>query len=229
MIAAVPQGENTGIYAVGANVFELSAEVLYPGPDGIPVSLNIDKFVSPVSVSINLVEIRPNLETAAQLNGVRLQKDGEEILPIPLGGVYNSQNYNFTFYTDRFSAYTVMLFKYRTALNMTIGSTTGYVNGSIKILDAPPVIVNNRTMVPLRFIGEALGASFNWDEASRTVSFRLGLKDLKLVIGKLAPGLDSPPVIINDRTMVPVRYISEAFGAKVNWYSSINMVTVFKE
>jgi len=229
-IAQTPQGENTGIYSIGGEVFELTAGVAYAGPDGVPGNQKIEKFITPVSVTVNLAALRPNPEVSGQLCGVRLQKDDQgNIIPIPLGGVYNSQNYNFTFYTDRFSCYTVMLFKYKTALNMTIGSTAGYVNGNIKTLDAPPVIINNRTMVPLRFIGEALGASFKWDEATRTVTFRLGLKEVKLVVGKLAPGLDSPPVIVNDRTMVPVRYISEAFGAKVNWYPFNSMVTVFKE
>ena len=230
VVARVSQGENTGVFSLGADVFELTVEVAYENEDGVPIKKKIEKFVSPISVSINLAALRPTPEIAGQLSGVRLHTDDQKnIIPIPLGGAYNSQNYDFNFYTDRFSGYTVMLFKYRTAMNMTIASPVGYVNGEIKTLDTPPMIINDRAMVPLRFIGEALGARFFWDEAARAVTFRLGLKEVRLEVGRLAPGLDSPPVIINDRTMVPVRYIAEAFGAKVNWYAFNNMVTVFKD
>lgn len=57
-----------------------------------------------------------------------------------------------------------------TTIEMTIGSTTAYVNGSPRTLDVAPYLQDSRTQAPVRFVAEALGASVAWDEASRTVS-----------------------------------------------------------
>lgn len=92
----------------------------------------------------------------------------------------------------------------------------------------PPTIINSRTMVPLRFIGEALGADFQWDGTTRTVTFKLEGKEVKLVADQTGPGLDTPPTILEGRTMVPVRYISESLGAQVMWFPSTKVVSIVK-
>ncbi|HOJ16333.1 MAG TPA: copper amine oxidase N-terminal domain-containing protein, partial [Caldisericia bacterium] len=53
---------------------------------------------------------------------------------------------------------------------MTVGNSEVLVDGKKLLLDAPPVIKNGRTFVPLRFISEAFGAEVSWDEATRTVT-----------------------------------------------------------
>ena len=91
-------------------------------------------------------------------------------------------------------------------------------------LDQPPVIVNGRTLVPLRAIFEALGATVEWDGSTQTVTSTLKGTTLKLTIGSnvlykngTPITLDVPAQLINNRTMVPVRAVSEAFGANVKW------------
>ena len=84
-------------------------------------------------------------------------------------------------------------------------------------MDVAPVILGNRTMVPLRFIAEALGAEVSWDVETRTATVNLDDTTLYVTIGELAPGMDVPAEIINERTMVPLRYISESLGAVVDW------------
>jgi hypothetical protein len=54
-------------------------------------------------------------------------------------------------------------------IQLQIGSRQGYVNGNLTLLDIPPMVVRGRTLVPLRFISEALGAQVDWDPAARTV------------------------------------------------------------
>lgn len=85
-------------------------------------------------------------------------------------------------------------------------------------------IVEGRTLVPLRAIFEALGASVEWDGTTKTVTSVLGETEIKLTIGEKAlykngeaVELDVPAQIMNDRTMVPVRAISESFGVNVEW------------
>lgn len=102
------------------------------------------------------------------------------------------------------------------------------VFGANTPVDVPPLLQSGRTFVPLRFIGEALGSSFSWDGATQTVTFTMGDQMLTLVIGQTGAGLDAAPFIENGRTMVPVRYISEAFGASVNWDGTTRQVTVTK-
>ena len=87
-----------------------------------------------------------------------------------------------------------------------------------------PTIINNRTMVPLRSIFEAMGADVSWDNATRTAlgqrdgtSISIAIGSNLLYVNGRAVSLDSPACIINNRTMVPVRAIAEAFRADVDW------------
>ena len=90
--------------------------------------------------------------------------------------------------------------------------------------DSPPVIVNDRTLVPLRTIFEALGAEVSWEGETRTAT---AVKDWIHVIITIdsptayvngeANELDVPAQIIEGRTMVPIRFVSEALNAKVTW------------
>ncbi len=90
--------------------------------------------------------------------------------------------------------------------------------------DQPPVKENNRTLVPLRAIFEALGASVTWNEATQTVTAVKEDTTIRLTIGsnQLYKNndiviLDVPAQTKNDRTLVPVRAISESFGITVDW------------
>lgn len=107
------------------------------------------------------------------------------------------------------------------------------INGQPALSDVAPIIQNNRTMVPLRVISEGLGAEVFWDNASRTVritlpdgEIRLGIGQSKALIRNEEYKLDAPPVIIGNRTMVPLRFIGEALGADVYWDGSTRTVTV---
>jgi hypothetical protein len=95
-----------------------------------------------------------------------------------------------------------------------------------QIIDSPPVIQDGRTLIPIRLIAEALGAEIDWDNASEdrpmTIYLALNGETLSFPIGEVTPqlaalGMDVPAQIINDRTMVPLRFVSEFFGAVVNW------------
>lgn len=105
----------------------------------------------------------------------------------------------------------------RLKISLTIGSTTALVNNKTNRLDVSPVIVNNRTMVPLRFIGECLGASFRWIPESSSIKITYNGQEFDLLIGKPTAELDTPAIITGGRTLVPLRYISEKLGAKVTW------------
>ena len=95
---------------------------------------------------------------------------------------------------------------------------------SFHTYDQNPELINHRTLVPLRSIFEAMGATVTWDAENRTaIATRKGIT-VKIQIGSdvmdkngSSIPVDVPAQLINDRTMVPVRVIAEAFGADVEW------------
>ena len=100
--------------------------------------------------------------------------------------------------------------------------------------DQPAIILNSRTMVPLRGIFEAIKAKVTWDAETRTVTAVRRDTTVKLEIGKNIAFindnecvLDAVPVIQNGRTLVPLRFISEAFGFDVGWDAESKKATVY--
>lgn len=107
------------------------------------------------------------------------------------------------------------------------------VNGKSINFDQAPIIDNGRTLVPVRAIFEALGASVEWYSETGTVVSKRGNTTIKMTIGSSTMqkdskdiSLDVPAQIINDRTLVPVRAIAEAFGCNVDWNSNTQTVTI---
>ncbi|EFM38687.1 copper amine oxidase domain protein [[Eubacterium] yurii subsp. margaretiae ATCC 43715] len=110
------------------------------------------------------------------------------------------------------------------------------VNGKELATDTPAVIRNSRTMVPFRALFDSLGATnITWDEPSQkvtgsdgatTISLTIGSREIT-VNGNTVP-VDSPPVIINSRTMIPLSAVSTALGGKVDWNGVDYIATVTK-
>ncbi len=99
--------------------------------------------------------------------------------------------------------------------------------------DVPPQIINGRTLVPFRFIAEALNINVEWDGITRTVSAKDGGTHVLLQINNEAAQvngvpfiLDVPPVIINGRTLIPLRFFGEAYGCRVDWDAETRTVRI---
>jgi sugar lactone lactonase YvrE len=126
----------------------------------------------------------------------------------------------------------------RTTLVLQVGSPTMQAGGVSVALDSPPVIIQSRTLVPIRAVVEALGGTVAWDASTQTVTIGLQGTVLKLVIGKssaLVNGTPTPidlanakvvPQIIGSRTMLPLRFVAESLGADVQWEASTQTITV---
>lgn len=110
------------------------------------------------------------------------------------------------------------------------------INGEPLAFDVPPVMIQDRVLVPFRAIFEALGATVGWDEETQTAS---GEKDgirVELVIDSASAKINGEEVIldvaatkINDRTLVPIRFISESLKAKVDWVDETQTVVITYE
>lgn len=108
-------------------------------------------------------------------------------------------------------------------VSMTIGSNDFVINNNIvTVPDAAPYIANDRTYVPFRALGEALGAKVVWNNDARTVTYTLGDTEIVMTIGDTTytingaeKSMDVAPEITGDRTYVPVRFVAEGLGFKV--------------
>lgn len=103
-----------------------------------------------------------------------------------------------------------------------------YINGQLVESEQPPLIIDNRTFVPIRVIAEDLGAIVDYDNKDRIVTIRRDKTNILLTIGddiarissdvEMRPAiLDAPAFLRKDRTYLPLRSISELFGMEVDW------------
>ena len=137
--------------------------------------------------------------------------------------------------TKSITLYAKWVEKAKTSIILTIGQKDATIDGKTVSNDVAPKIVNDRTMLPIRFIAEALGAKVDWIEESQTVKITAENIDISLVIGEdfaTVNGekidLDSPSFIENDRTYLPIRFVSEKLGADVKWDDATQTVNITK-
>lgn len=104
------------------------------------------------------------------------------------------------------------------------GEITVELDGMPLKFEVAPQIYNSRTMVPFRAIAENLGVVIQWEDKTKTIHAQLDQQRVVLHIGESKATindavvyLDSPPMIVNGRTLIPLRFFAEAFACQVNW------------
>lgn len=123
-----------------------------------------------------------------------------------------------------------------TTIILKIGSPTMTVNGKDMPIDEQgtvPVIVNDRTLLPVRAVIEQMGGTVAWNGKTQEVTLTYGKDEIKLTIDSteaLLNGekqtLDAAPTIMNDRTMLPIRFIAESFKFNVEWNGDEQSITI---
>lgn len=116
------------------------------------------------------------------------------------------------------------------------------IDGVTVEFDVPPQIIDGRTLVPMRKIFECLGAQVSWIESDRSIIAIKGetiigmtIDSAKMVVTNLISTktqtvtLDVPPVIVDSRTLVPARAISESLGLKVDWDNDTRTVIILSK
>ena len=119
-----------------------------------------------------------------------------------------------------------------THLILYIGAPFLFADETYIPADTAPYLVTDAngggyTMVPVRFIAEALGASVSWDGTARKVGVDLDGRHFELTIGQLGPGTPVAAVIRDSRTFVPLRYVMESFGARVEWTQREQRIDIY--
>lgn len=120
-------------------------------------------------------------------------------------------------------------------------STVAFANNDIKVaidgeyveFDVQPQLINDRTMVPLRAIFEALGADVDWINETQTViatkdgvTVKASIGSTEMYIDDDVRTMDVAPMLIGGRTLVPVRFVAEAFDCNVDWDGNNNLVLI---
>jgi len=123
-------------------------------------------------------------------------------------------------------------------LLLRIGDPNFSVNGVSNTLDSPPIIKNGRTLLPIRPVVEALGGTVGWDGTEKKVTVTLGSTTIELWISKNTArvnGTNTPidstnpkvvPEIINGRTMLPLRFVTENLGCQLQWDPNTKTITI---
>lgn len=117
--------------------------------------------------------------------------------------------------------------------NAQMRATRVEVNGTPLNTQVAPMQMHHRTLVPMRAIFNRLGAQVNYDQQTRQITARRGNTDVMLRIGSRYATvngrnvtLDQAPLVRDQRTLVPLRFVSEALGAQVGWNENQRLVTI---
>lgn len=108
-----------------------------------------------------------------------------------------------------------------------------YVDGEKVEFDTAPVIIEGRTMVPIRAVFEKIGASVEWNEEQHSAlctkdgaSVKMTVGSDEMLVGGEIVKMDAAPIIFGGRTLAPARYAAEAFGKNVQWSEKNNAVVI---
>lgn len=124
------------------------------------------------------------------------------------------------------------------AIVLQLGNYGAVVNGAVVRIDpdstaVQPYAHDNRTFVPVRFLSERMGAVVGWDQATKTVTVTRAGRTVQMVLGQntywvdgVQKMMDAPAEVVSQRTMVPIRFVSEALGLSVGWDQANKLVLV---
>ncbi len=126
-------------------------------------------------------------------------------------------------------------------INSYASDITVTINDVPVEFDVQPIIQNDRTLVPMRKIFEELGCEIEWLSETKTVIatnnnkiIALQINKSKVIVSDIETGksevieIDTSPILYQDRTLVPVRVISETFGYKVDWDNQSRTVIIIR-
>lgn len=120
-------------------------------------------------------------------------------------------------------------------IELTLGQAAYRTNGTLRNMDVTPLVQNSRTLVPLRFIAEALGAQVEWDGEARQAHVFYEGRHMVFTIDELYVEVDGqrlttdvPARLAQSRTLVPLRLIGETLGLQVDYEDTTRAVTLIK-
>lgn len=178
-----------------------------------------------IPVIFDLSKEKLSTNDLSMLCGVMLRLNGNMER---LGGNYDHETGKFTFKAKGLGYIFVTTKPEPVKLEFTLGKTGYKLNGIEMSMDVASMVVKGRTLVPLRFVAESLGANVSWDNVMKTVMITLKGQTLSIKIGELAPGMDVAAELVNGRTMLPLRFIAEYFGVNIFFDNTSKSISIMK-
>jgi len=128
-------------------------------------------------------------------------------------------------------------FSSKSIIQLRIGSKTMYVDGKSISLEAAPIILNSRTLLPIRAVVEATGGTITWDASTQKATIVRKGKTLELWIGKNVATLNGQstnidsnakvvPIIRSGRTLLPLRFVAETLALDIQWNATTEVITI---
>lgn len=166
---------------------------------------------------------------------------GAETETVPRPAVYTVRDGSKLRNPDTESEYAIDVGFAKTAaaeLKLLVGSPYAYADGDIVMIDEEdervvPTIINDNTLVPVRFISESFGCAVGWNAAAGNVSIKSGGTEIVMTadsktytVNGVKKILETAPQILNDRTMLPLRSIAEELGKKVAWDPKSRLIVI---
>lgn len=119
------------------------------------------------------------------------------------------------------------------SLAMTVGKKTATLNGTSQSIDAAPMLKDNATYIPVKYIVDAFGGQANWNQSSQRVTILRSGQLMDLTVGDKAFVVNGKrqsssvaPVVVSGRTLVPLRLVSEQLGLNVKWDQTTKTITI---
>ena len=151
---------------------------------------------------------------------------------------FSPKDMKFSFFIDAYTFVDLENDKLKgNKIELTIDNDTVFIDGKPCMIDAAPYIdkASGRCLVPVRFISEVLGYSVSWNEKTKKITIENGIDRVHLwantdyaIVNGYKKNLDQKPIIKNDRTFVPIRFIGETLGCSVLWDNVNRKITILK-
>ena len=211
-------------------------DTIFPMPNAVITDLENHYYLIVDMSNFYLGNLNHHRIVALNTTSAAYRQDG--YIGSVLGGNIVFNPAVFTLQTNQTGEFTIAYVRNLIRLDLNLNSPTitdlaG--NAPIQTMDVLPTTQNGRTLIPIRFISNALGADIGWsnatDDRPLTVDLTLDGQTLSFGIGEITPelaalGMDVPAQLMGNRTMVPLRFISEFFGAVVNWDSETRGIEI---
>jgi rhodanese-related sulfurtransferase len=137
------------------------------------------------------------------------------------------------------AGYPIETYKEKTTIRFQVGNETYWVDESMHTMDTKPVIIEGRTMLPIRFLAESIGARLNWGATTQEVFIYLQYTEITMKVGNpqavvsgkvvyIDPGNTQvkPIIMPPGRTFLPLRFVAENLQCKVDWNSAKQEIAV---
>ncbi|KYG96565.1 stalk domain-containing protein [Paenibacillus jamilae] len=213
-----------------------------PSGENFPGTFTINSSGTSFSVRLKIKNIQPTYTSYVLVKNAdaqlikRIQFDPETTFTYPLSNL-NLSTGGYYFYIkmiDQSGNSAASVPQFVPINNNKAQQVEVFIDGKLQQYEQPATSISGSMLVPFRAVFEALGAKVKWDGATKTVTATKGNTTIKLTVGsrdayingKLVR-LNAAPRLINGKVMVPIRFVSEALGAKVKWNIAAQSVVIF--